>query len=39
MVTYLLNIHENIRFSETLSEYQEQPHSVLLGCMLDGSKK
>ena len=26
MVTYLLDLHENIRFSKTLSEYQEQPY-------------
>ena len=29
MVTYLLDFHENIRFSKTLSEYQEQPHPLL----------
>ena len=29
MVTYLLGFHENIRFSKTLSEYQEQLHPLL----------
>ena len=26
MVACLLDFHENIRFSKTLGEYQEQPH-------------
>ena len=26
MVSYLLDFHENISFSNTLNEYQEQPH-------------
>ena len=26
MVPYFLDFHENIRFSKTISEYQEQPH-------------
>ena len=29
MVTYLLDFHENITFSKTLSEYQEQPYRLL----------
>ena len=29
MVAYLLDFHENIRFSMTLSKYQEQPYSLL----------
>ena len=29
MVTYLTDFHENIRFSKTLSEYQEQPYPLL----------
>ena len=28
MVTYLLDLHKNIRFSKTLSEYQEQHYSL-----------
>ena len=28
MVPYFLNFHENIRFSKTLTEYQEQPYSI-----------
>ena len=28
MVTYLLDFHENIRFSKTLSKYQEQPYPL-----------
>ena len=28
MVTYLLDFHENIRFSKTLSEYKEQPYPM-----------
>ena len=26
MVPYFLDFHENLRFSKTLSEYQEQPY-------------
>ena len=26
LVTYLLDLHENIRFSKILSEYQKQPY-------------
>ena len=29
MVEYLLDSHENITFSKTLSDYQEQPHPLL----------
>ena len=29
MVTYLTDFHENIRFSKTLSECQEQPYPLL----------
>ena len=29
MVAYLLDFHENIRFSRTLTKYQEQPYSLL----------
>ena len=29
MDTYLQDIHENMRFSKTLSEYQEQPYPLL----------
>ena len=29
MVTHLLDFHENIQFSKTLSEYQEQPYRLL----------
>ena len=28
MVTYLLDFHENIRFSKRLNEYQEQPYPL-----------
>ena len=28
MVPYFLDFHENIRFSKTLSEYQEQPYPI-----------
>ena len=28
MVTYLLDFHKKIRFSKTLSEYQEQPYPL-----------
>ena len=28
MVTYLLNFHENIKFSKTVSEYHEQPYPL-----------
>ena len=28
MVTYLLDFHENLRFSKTLSKYQEQPYPL-----------
>ena len=28
MVPYFLDFHENIRFSETLNEYQEQPYPI-----------
>ena len=37
MVTYLLHFRQNIRFSKTLSEYQEQPHPLLV--FLDPPKK
>ena len=37
MVTYLLEFHENIRFSKTLSEYQEQPQPLFI--FLDPPKK
>ena len=37
MATYLLDFHENIRFSKTLSEYREQPQ--LLFIFLDPPKK
>ena len=29
MFPYFLDFHENIRFSKTLSEYQEQPYPIL----------
>ena len=28
MVPYLLDFHENIRFSKTLKKYQEQPYPI-----------
>ena len=28
MVSYLLDFHENISFSNTLNEYQEQSHPI-----------
>ena len=28
MIPYLLDFHENIRFSKTLNEYQEQPYPI-----------
>ena len=28
MVAYLLDFHENIRFSKTLGEYQEKPYPL-----------
>ena len=28
MVPYFLDFHENIRFSKTLSKYQEQPYPI-----------
>ena len=28
MDTYLLDLHENVRFLKTLSEYQEQPYPL-----------
>ena len=37
MVTYLLDFLENIRFSKTPSEYQEQPHPLFV--FLDPPKK
>ena len=41
MVIYLLDFHENIRFSKTLSEYQEQPNpqEKTTFVFLDPSKK
>ena len=38
MVTYLLDFHENIRFSKTLSEYEEQTASSTI-TFLDPPKK
>ena len=28
MVPYFLDFHENVRFSKTLSDYQEQPYPI-----------
>ena len=28
MVPYFLDFHENIRYSKTLSEYEEQPYAI-----------
>ena len=41
MVAYLLDFHENIRFSKTLGKYQEQPYLLekTTNVFLDPSKK
>ena len=41
MVSYFLDVHENIRFSKTLREYQEQPYPLEKTTIvfLDPSKK
>ena len=41
MVAYLLDFHENIRFSKTFGEYQEQPYPLEKTAIvfLDPSKK
>ena len=41
MVTYLLGLHENIRFSKAFSEYQEQPYPLEKATVLflDSPKK
>ena len=41
MVAYLLDFHENIRFSKTFREYQEQPYPLKVTTIvfLDPSKK
>ena len=41
MVPYLLDFHENIRFSKTLSKYQEQPYPLekTIHVFLDSPKK
>ena len=39
MVAYLLNFHENIRFSKTLGQNQEQPYPLEKNVFLDPPKK